>query len=265
MSPYSFCVMAGLIVCVLLVYFYAEGHKLSGYKMLLLHTVPLIGLFIGMHVLYALTQPQKLVKLFADIGSYPSFKDFLMRFGEVFGGAVFYGGLLGGLLTAAIVYKKQKLTPEYADVGACAIPLFHFFGRIGCFLTGCCYGVECSFGFVYKYAVDSAANGVRRFPVQLLEAGFNLFLFFLLFSLLKKGRLRGRLLRLYLLLYPAFRFADEFLRGDVIRGRLWIFSTSQWISLIILVCVITYSLITRNRGKNRGEQTAAAGSDNIIA
>ena len=251
-SPYMLCVLAGLISVTLFVCFKPAKRGLEEYKAVVLHIWGLVGVFIGMHLLYGLTMYEKLFALIKDLGSIGSFSEFLSRSGEVFGGAVFYGGLLGGLLAAAICYKKMRLTPDYADVGACSVPLFHFFGRIGCFLTGCCYGIECPVGFTYHYAAEEAANGVSRFPVQLLEAGFNLFLFILLVSLFDRGKLRGRLLRLYLVLYPVFRFADEFLRGDRIRGSFLMFSTSQWISLAILIAVALYSVFTRGGRKEGG-------------
>ena len=108
---------------------------------------------------------------------------------EYFGGQVFYGGLLGGIAGAVVYAKCARLEgfPDYADTVAPAIPLFHFFGRIGCFLGGCCYGIESDFGFVFTNAVVQSANGVRRFPVQLFESGFNLLLFIFLILLLQIG------------------------------------------------------------------------------
>lgn len=252
LSPYALCVFIGVIAVTLFICLKPGRHGMSEYGMIVMHVVGAVGVFIGMHLMYGVTMYKKFFALVRDMGSLSSFAEFLSRFTEVFGGAVFYGGLLGGLLAAAICYKKMKLTPEYADLGACSIPLFHFFGRIGCFLTGCCYGIECPVGFTYHHAIDEAANNVSRFPVQLLEAGFNVFLFILLLSLFNRGKLKGRLLRLYLVLYPAFRFADEFLRGDKIRGSLWGLSTSQWISLLILTAVIVYTFATRGKGKAAG-------------
>ena len=72
---------------------------------------------------------------------------------------------------------------EHTDVAALASPLFHIFGRLGCFLSGCCFGVESSVGFVYHHCLIEEANGVSRFPVQLVEAFANLFIFLLLFIL----------------------------------------------------------------------------------
>ena len=58
-------------------------------------------------------------------------------------------------------------------------------------------------------------------------------LFIVLFILSKKNR-DIDLLRIYLVIYAVIRFADEFLRGDKIRGIYGGVSTAQWISLIIL-------------------------------
>ncbi len=249
-SSYMLCVLVGVLTVLMMLLFKKNKRGMSDYNLIVLHVVGLAGVYVGMHLLYAATMYKRLFALVRELGSIASFADFAARFGEVFGGAVFYGGLLGGLLAAAICYKKLRLTPDYADLGTCSIPLFHFFGRIGCFLAGCCYGIECPVGFTYRHALDEAANNVTRFPVQLLEAGFNLLLFLLLLGLFNKGKLRGKLLRLYLVLYPVFRFADEFLRGDRIRGSIWILSTSQWISLLILVSVAAYTVIVSKREKS---------------
>lgn len=62
---------------------------------------------------------------------------------ELFAGYVFYGGMLG--MTAGIAFyarmRKQPIT-MYLDILAVVIPLFHGFGRLGCFFAGCCYGRE---------------------------------------------------------------------------------------------------------------------------
>ena len=64
------------------------------------------------------------------------------------GGLVFYGGLIAAVL-ADYVYLKKKGLPvwEVADILAPAVALGQAFGRLGCFLNGCCYGGMCSTGF----------------------------------------------------------------------------------------------------------------------
>lgn len=166
----------------------------------------------------------------------------------LFGGAVYYGGLIAGMAAGLLWARKKKLDAgRYADVGAPAIPLFHAFGRIGCFLGGCCYGVECKIGFIYRRAVIEEANHVRRFPVQLVEAVLNFALFFTLWYLLKKGKCAGRLLYLYLCAYAVIRFTLEFWRGDEHRGFLLGLSTSQVIAILTFVFGLVMIYLKRNR------------------
>ena len=110
----------------------------------------------------------------------------------------------------------------------------HGFARIGCFLAGCCYGVECEFGFTaHGNDLVPAVNDVSRFPVQLLESLGCFLIFFLILYLYRKGKLTGRLLFVYLGVYAVLRFCDEFLRGDAIRGFIFGLSTSQFISIFM--------------------------------
>lgn len=209
--------------------------------------VAVLGAFVGAHILYAVTQMHYLAfvvqspeKVFA------SWELFFGWFGIVFGGMVFYGGLIGGLLAALIYCKAMKLDfMFYADIYAPAIPLFHAFGRIGCFLGGCCYGIECHFGVMY--------NGVERFPVQIIECVCNLLLVRFLFYLSKKNLKKGTLLALYLIIYPVIRFTLEFFRGDEIRGFMLSLSTSQWISIALFIVgiIMMFKLYFKNMPKRQ--------------
>ena len=227
----------------------AKKQGLDDNHMLCLLLWGAVGALLGGTLLYGLVNFPLVVEAFQILAQAGLSREFLGSLFTAFGGSVFYGGLLGGLLFGGIYYKKKSLPPIFLDLGALAIPLFHCFGRVGCFLGGCCYGIACSLGFVYTQNPIALANGVRRFPVQLLEALFCLGLFFLLFRLFRQGRLRGRLLALYLCLYSAGRFLLEFLRGDAYRGFLWGLSTSQLISIPLLLAGLGFLLIGKSRGK----------------
>ena len=116
-----------------------------------------------------------------------------------------------------------------------SVPLVHAFGRIGCFCGGCCYGIpfDPPIGIAFTNS-PVAPNGIPLFPVQLVEAGLNFLLFFFLLWFAGKPRPQGRILGAYVIAYAVIRFVLEFLRYDYERGILWVFSTSQWISLILL-------------------------------
>lgn len=214
-----------------------------------------IGLFIGAHIMCGITHTSDIIRLFSLIGKIP-FADFMVvLFGQYLGGMVFYGGLIGCLIVLLIyVRKKDQIFRETVfDAFAVSIPLFHVFGRIGCFLAGCCYGVPSHFGFITNSNVGNPdINGVRRLPVQLIESFCCLLIFLVLIYLFRKEKLKGRLILVYLLIYPVTRFVLEFWRGDAIRGFIFGISTSQFISLILIIVSLSVLFIKWNR--NRQEE-----------
>lgn len=237
-SIYQVLALLGIFACGLYACWAARRAGQDDNDMIVLLLWAAVGVLLGGHLLYGLVNIPLLAKLLPHLPGMP-LGEVLQNLMVVFGGAVFYGGLLGGLVAGFICLRAKRMDiPLYTDLAAPAIPLFHLFGRLGCFLSGCCYGIKSPLGFVYHYSPLPGANGLRRFPVQLLEAGVNLGLFVLLALLLRRGRLPGKLLRLYLCLYAFSRFFLEFLRGDALRGFLWGLSTSQAISLGVLAVTL---------------------------
>ena len=227
--------------------------KKRGYddnKMILILIFGALGAFLGGSGLHGILRIRYLLELFGS-GSIPSREEFTMVWQWTFGGMIFFGGLFGGLLVGFFTASKLKLPlREFADIATPAIPLFHTFGRIGCFLSGCCFGIECRLGFTMQNSVVEVANGVRRLPVQLIESALNFGLFLMLAYLLKKERFAGKLLVVYLALYSLMRFVLEFWRGDALRGFVFGLSTSQFISVIILIGIVVFELIQRLRKRH---------------
>lgn len=195
-----------------------------------------LGALLGAKVLYLLP---RLPQLQADL---PLLATSPVVFSARYlsGGFVFYGGLLGALAAAWLFCRRQG---EFARLGADlvpAIPLLHAFGRVGCFLAGCCYGIHAPAGWpgISFHRSLLAPNGVPLIPVQLFEAAGVFLLFLLLARLSRRGWQGDSLLLLYLAAYAPFRFLLEFLRGDAYRGFLGPFSTSQALSLAILAVVL---------------------------
>ncbi len=207
------------------------------------------GVVAGANFLYALTRVEDIVEVFAR---YNSFTEIFRELYYLCGGMVFYGGLYGGLL-AGFLFAKYKKYPLEAmtDVFAVLIPLFHTFGRVGCFFAGCCYGVKCDLGFSGRVITANIKESVKRLPIQLIEAFTLLCLFLILLFLFKRKRAEGRLIFVYLVSYATIRFVLEFFRGDEVRGHLFILSTSQWISIITLVWVLVYLLIKNTKNKTK--------------
>ena len=146
------------------------------------------------------------IKYFPVLLKAESIIQFFQFVGTIFGGSVFYGGLIGGIIAALITIKIKKLPlGAFADIITLCIPAFHAFARVGCFLSGCCYGIESEFGFTaHGNTLVPDVNDVSRFPVQLLEAVLNLVLFAALIFLYKRisgkgGFFDGKLIFIYLL------------------------------------------------------------------
>lgn len=260
-SAYVIFVILGILSVLFVTYRVAKKHGLDEIQMLFMTLIAFGASGVGGGLLYGLLNYRLVIALVRNFDKISSFGELIEVLKVIFGGSVFYGGLLGILLAVLIYTRKKHLSARYLDIVAIGVPLFHTFGRVGCFLGGCCYGVECSFGFVYHYSPIPYANGVRRFPVQLLEAGFNLCLCLTLYLLFRKEKYKGHLLSVYLFAYPTFRFLDEFLRGDVHRGIWWGLSTSQWISLLLIAGNALWLLCSRLR-KQRSSLKATAEGNN---
>lgn len=222
------------------------------YDFVVVSLISSIGLFVLSHILYGITNIDILIRVIRNFDKIKGLSDFVNIFAYIFGGSVFYGGLIGFLLVAYICIKKKKLNKKlYFDIYGFSIPLFHFFARIGCFLAGCCYGIESKIGFTYKHALIESANHVHRFPIQLVESFFNLMLFFVLYTFYKKKKYKGKLIYIYLISYAVARFIFEFFRGDDYRGFLFGLSTSQIISILIIITVILINIIKRIKFKKQ--------------
>ncbi|MBQ6265158.1 MAG: prolipoprotein diacylglyceryl transferase [Clostridia bacterium] len=221
-------------------------------QMLAMFCYSFIGIIAGGHLMFGITQFDKIAALLRNFNQIGSFKQFVAVLTVIFGGSVYYGGLTGVLIIGYLFCKARKLeTGRYFDIGAMSICLFHFFGRIGCFLGGCCYGIEWKYGFIYHHSPVEACNGVPRFPVQLVEAVLNLLLFFFLFYCFGNRLFRKKLMGLYCLIYPVYRFVLEYYRADEYRGFLGALSTSQIISLIYIVVTIIILLFLDRQNRRK--------------
>lgn len=152
-------------------------------------------------------------------------------------GFVVYGGIIFGIAAAALYCKKKGLTfLKYLDCAAPSIALAQGFGRIGCFLAGCCYGtqMDCPISITFTNSAY-APNHVPLFPSQLVSSAFDFLHFFLLCALFKRSRQPGKVGAFYLIFYSIGRFIIEFFRGDLERGSVGTLSTSQFISVFIAI------------------------------
>ena len=176
-GSYGLCSVLGLLVSGFAAIQLGRRRGVPSYLVIQAAVSALVGLQAGGHLLYGLLHLPELL-------THPAVTTFL----RCFSGSVYYGGFSGACLS--VHWYARRFAPNQSslltDLFACSVPLFHAFGRVGCFLGGCCYGVPYRYGFtVTGNALVPEVNGVCRFPVQLVEAGCELGLFFLLFWLFR--------------------------------------------------------------------------------
>ena len=156
-------------------------------------------------------------------------------------GFVVYGGIIFGILAALLYCQKKKLSfLHYLDCAAPSIALAQGFGRIGCFLAGCCYGSPMNTPISITFTNSAyAPNHVPLFPSQLVSSAFDFVHFWLLCILLKRNKQPGKIGAFYLVFYSIGRFIIEFFRGDLERGSVGTLSTSQFISIFVAIAGIS--------------------------
>ena len=155
-------------------------------------------------------------------------------------GFVFYGGVISGILTLGYLARKYKISLlKLADILALGVPLAHSLGRVGCFFYGCCYGIVSNSFLGVLFPADSPAGylGVKVIPIQLVSSFFLFVIFCILMVFKRKMKFPGQLSIIYIFLYSVFRFCIEFFRNDY-RGNVYYFSTSQFISVVMMVLAI---------------------------
>jgi len=137
------------------------------------------------------------------------------------------GALLFGFLAAeaAKPLLGYRLPPN--DRFAVVLPFSIATGRLGCWMAGCCLGVE-----MQGPLAMVAADGVERFPAALAEMAFHIAAGVGLLVLWRRRLLVGQLFALYLVAYGAYRFGSEFWR--VTAKPFGGLSAYQWLCLAMM-------------------------------
>jgi phosphatidylglycerol---prolipoprotein diacylglyceryl transferase len=198
------------------------------------------------------------------------------------GGLVFLGGaVLAAFTTLLYAHHKKLGMGLVADVLAPSVSIAHVFGRLGCFMAGCCYGKPWPGGVHFQPGsvayMDLLAKGhvlvgtgetYPLHPTQVYEAAGELCIFLLLLWLWRRRRAPGSVALAYGLGYGLLRFAVEMFRGDEARGFLvhvrmpglaralalpatdpLLLSTSQAIALLLATAAAVALVFLRRRDR----------------
>ena len=219
---YGLMIAIGIMVALFVGDFRAKKRGLNGDLIYGLTLTTVVLGFLAARILFIITEWQ----------------DFLKNPMDYFtgNGFVVFGGIIGGAITIWAYCRIKKMDfLDYLDLMIPSVALAQGFGRIGCFLAGCCYGKETDsfLGVTFTHS-HYAPNNVKLFPSQLVMSAGDFVIAAILLIYAKKERSKGKTSALYLILYSVGRFLVEFTRNDD-RGFVGALSTSQFIGIFIFI------------------------------
>jgi phosphatidylglycerol:prolipoprotein diacylglycerol transferase len=171
------------------------------------------------------------------------------------GGATYYGGLVLALV-GAVVYLRRTGVPFFtvADICAPSIALGIFLTRIGCFLSGCCFGrpTDSPLGIVFPAGCPAGYtyHDAPIHPTQLYASFYGIAILLLLLVLERKKYFEGYTFSFLCILYGIARFAIDFLRHyEHSAMATEALTFNQMLSLgLAAIGVILFFVLSRRRG-----------------
>lgn len=191
---------------------------------------------------------------------------FAQHLGEVFaiwtGGMTFYGGLFGGLAAGLLACRAKNVLPgDMADLAAVSFPIGYFWGRVGCFLNGCCYGGHCDISWLaVQFHLPNGALTPPSHPAQLYSALASLLMYAALLPLERSRGFRGQLILAYAFLYGIYRFLVEFVREGVTADTTALLGLTQGqiASLALSLVAAALYAVLLNRPRSAPVESAKA-------
>lgn len=247
LNIYTYGVLAatGFLVGVLWILREARLAGVSRDKVADLSFYLIVVALVGSRLLYVIVEYQRFLKRPLDV----------FKIWE--GGLVFYGGLLACIGVALWYTHREGWTLRgTADLFMPGVALGHAIGRLGCLMAGCCYGKPVAgnpwWGLTFPHNdFTLAPAGIPLVPTQLMESLTELTLFGLLVWVRRHKKFEGQIFLIYLILYALVRSVLEVFRGDAVRGFVipGILSTSQLVSLLVIITCIVYYQKLIHKGK----------------
>jgi phosphatidylglycerol---prolipoprotein diacylglyceryl transferase len=183
---------------------------------------------IGARILWVLTNAHEL--------------NYWWEFFEIWNGGLSVLGAIIVLLPVLIVYMKRHGLPvlPVLDIVSTYAALLQGVSRIGCFLSGCCYGKHAFVPWAITYVNPhvNAPLGIALHPTQLYSSLVFCGIFIIMTLVVRKNIFQhGVALCIYLMLSSAERFFIDFFRGDreFMDGLMTVLSFNQVIALGIMV------------------------------
>ncbi len=274
---YGFMLMIAFIVGTIYLIYEGKREKTSSDTILDMMTFLIVGSIIGARVIYVLLMWGE------------EFKPMITDAGETIpgapwwditrGGLSIHGGVLGGILAGIIFCKIKKLSFwKMADFTIVALPLGIFFGRIGCYLNGCCHGIQfheqMNKPWWTKYPVtpvpESASleqmpfpiDGAFHHPAPLYMAIAMLAVFFWLRHFRNNNaRFAGHTFLMFVFVYSIVRFIQEMYRFEISSNVIGSWLTVAQLASIILGLISLAIMLEINRRISIAERLAVEFAD----
>jgi len=175
----------------------------------------------------------------------------------IFSGWSAVGGLLGALLGMVVYFRRKGFDGWYwMDALIPSVPLAQTFMRVGCLLTGCCYGKPTDLPWAIMFTKSAVAPlGVPLHPTQAYHLAANLCIYLFLTFRRKRSAFSGELTLTYVLLYAIQRSVIDVFRAD--PGRLWFGDTITNYQFIGMIAVAVVIVLYRSR-RRAGSMSAGA-------
>ena len=174
------------------------------------------------------------------------------------GGLSLHGALFVGILFLIWWSRKHKVSmPAFADICTPSFAIAYVFGRIGCFLNGCCYGGTCdprlpwAVKFHDEHYPGSGVLTPPSHPTQLYAVLFNVVFFVLLIFWEKQPRRDGEMFFGYLAMYGVYRFIVDIFRVGGTSAYIspnYSISLAQVASIVMVAIGIAGILWLRSKG-----------------
>lgn len=230
---YGIFLSLSLIINCIIIFIFSKFQKMDKNILLCSLIYEMIGIIVGAKIL-------NLIQVKENTSFY-------------YAGFSAYGGVLGGILALFCFAKLYKIPiNKLLNIYIPVLPLLYSVSKLGCFFSGCCYGIEyLGFGnIVYTYS-NSAPLGTNLFPVQLVESIMNLVIFIYVCIIYKNNIENNKIIRTVFILCGISKFLLEFFRNSW-NGQI---SSTQFISILFIVIgfiMVIIEIENKNRKKILG-------------
>ena len=237
---YGIMMATSIAISITVVYFEARYQGINTDDVLDLAIAAVIGGILGARIGWIATSPDVLWYL-----AHP------LRILAVWeGGLSYFGGILGGVITAWLLIRRRDMGFwTMADLAAPMLALSFGIGKIGCWLNGCCYGMPTAswLGVIFTNPLSQCdLLNQKLWPAQLFNSASGFLAFAVLFWIVRKHKhFDGQVFIWYLYLYGSMSFVVEFFRYIPVHAAG--LTPNQWTDLVIIALGIIATPILRRR------------------